>query len=159
MQQTSADSYPQHQSPQQAGHPGETSPYQSHSQGFRTSFGVDGAGAGAGPGAGVGPAQPFANGSYQSPQAAPVRPRPPFEQFTDHMTPQLQADSYPPDEIIPRIKEEWANLSSEDRGLWEQRYEDQMMEYGHQMDLWKRGQRRSTGVNGTPAQAFSPAAR
>jgi HMG (high mobility group) box len=71
----------------------------------------------------------------------PTRPQPPFEQFTEHMRPQLEGDNYPPSEIASRIKEEWATLSDENRHLWEQRYQEQMLEYEAQMDQWKRDQR------------------
>jgi len=45
------------------------------------------------------------------------------------MEPQLLADDYPEEEIPHRIQVEWDNLSSENRGLWQQRYDDQMIEY------------------------------
>ena len=75
----------------------------------------------------------------------PVRPAPPFAQFTDHMRPQLEADHYPQDQIGARIQQEWDNLSNENRGLWDKRYEEQMGEYTLAMDEWKRAQRRQQG--------------
>lgn len=80
--------------------------------------------------------------SYASLPPQPVRPLPPFDQFTDHMRPQLQADDYPADQITDRIKTEWQNLSQENRHLWDVRYEEQMVEYTHAMDEWKKTQKR-----------------
>lgn len=91
---------------------------------------------------------PEANGfprvnAVQMPQ--PVRPKPPYEQFCDHMRPQLEADHYPREQIQARIDDEWRRLSTENRELWDQRYNDQMVEYEQEMDNWKRTQRRVTG--------------
>jgi len=74
--------------------------------------------------------------------AQPVRPSPPYNQFCDHMRPQLEADNYPREQIQARIDEEWRKLSSENRALWDDRYNDQMRDYEQQMDDWKRAQRR-----------------
>lgn len=84
---------------------------------------------------------------YRAPAVAtpsvpqPVRPSPPYNQFCEHMRPQLEADNYPREHIQSRIDEEWRKLSAENRGLWEDRYLDQMREYEEQMDVWKRAQR------------------
>lgn len=93
--------------------------------------------------------------------AQPVRPPPPYTQFCDHMRPQLEADNYPREHIQGRIEQEWRDLSPENRGLWDARYEEQMREYEDQMDLWKRAQRRAgegtpggTGVAGRGAGGF-----
>jgi hypothetical protein len=59
------------------------------------------------------------------------------------MRPQLEADNYPADQIVARIQQEWDNLSTENRALWDRRYEDQMMEYTQAMDEWKRLQKRN----------------
>lgn len=72
----------------------------------------------------------------------PVRPEAPYQQFTDHMRPQLEDDAYPPDQIDSRIQQEWRDLSQENRGLWEKRYADQMKEYTDAMDEWKRNQKK-----------------
>lgn len=101
--------------------------------------------------------QPESNGfprtnGVQLPQ--PVRPKPPYEQFCDHMRPQLEADHYPREQIQTRIDEEWRRLSTENRELWDQRYNDQMFEYEAEMDTWKRAQRR---LAGEPAAVVSPA--
>lgn len=72
----------------------------------------------------------------------PQRPAAPFAQFTEHMQPQLEADDYPPDQIGVRIQQEWDQLSAENRGLWDKRYEEQMMDYTAAMDEWKRLQKR-----------------
>ena len=72
----------------------------------------------------------------------PQRPPPPFQQFTDHMRPQLEADDYPLDQIDSRIDQEWRNLSKENRELWDNRYAEQMMEYTAAMDDWKRHQKK-----------------
>ena len=61
------------------------------------------------------------------------------------MQPQLENDNYPDDQIGTRIQQEWDNLSAENRGLWDKRYEDQMMEYTAAMDDWKRLQKRLQG--------------
>lgn len=94
---------------------------------------------------------PRTNG-VQLPQ--PVRPKPPYEQFCDHMRPQLEADHYPREQIQTRIDDEWRRLSAENRELWDQRYNDQMLEYEAEMDTWKRMQRR---LAGEPAGVVSPA--
>lgn len=94
---------------------------------------------------------PRTNG-LQLPQ--PVRPKPPYEQFCDHMRPQLEADHYPREQIQTRIDDEWRRLSIENRELWDQRYNDQMLEYEAEMDTWKRAQRR---LAGEPAGVVSPA--
>lgn len=57
------------------------------------------------------------------------------------MRPQLEADSYPAQLIQSRIDEEWRKLSPENRQLWDDRYNEQMMEYEASMDQWKRGKR------------------
>lgn len=72
----------------------------------------------------------------------PVRPRVPYEQFCEHMRPQLEADNYPREHVQARIDEEWRKLSHENRALWEERYHEQMREYEDAMDQWKRMQRR-----------------
>jgi len=58
------------------------------------------------------------------------------------MRPQLEADNYPREQIQARIDEEWRKLSTDNRALWDERYNDQMREYEQQMDDWKRAQRR-----------------
>lgn len=74
--------------------------------------------------------------------AAPVRPQPPYEQFCQHMRPQLEADNYPREQIQLRIDDEWRKLSPENRHLWDERYNEQMAEYERDMDAFKREQRR-----------------
>lgn len=91
--------------------------------------------------------------TMQIPQ--PVRPQPPFDQFTAHMIPQLEADNYPPDQIEPRIRQEWQQLSDENRGLWDTRYREQMMEYETEMDVWKREQRRLANLNSSHSSGAS----
>ena len=79
----------------------------------------------------------------------PARPSAPYQQFCEHMRPQLEADNYPREHIQSRIDEEWRKLSVENRGLWEDRYQEQMKEYEDQMDVWKRAQRAThTGPGG-----------
>lgn len=89
------------------------------------------------------------NQSFSAPTAPlreqPVRPEPPFRQFTDHMRPQLEDDSYPADQIDARIQQEWNQLSAENRGLWDQRYQEQMVDFTRDMDDWKRQQRQQGG--------------
>ncbi|EXJ89154.1 hypothetical protein A1O3_02218 [Capronia epimyces CBS 606.96] len=94
-----------------------------------------------------------ANGIGRS-TAAPTRPeRPeiPFHQFTAHMRPQLEADNYPQEQIPARIKAEWENLSTENRKLWDDRYEDEMREYQAAMDAYKRASRREASAGGFSA--------
>lgn len=76
------------------------------------------------------------------PPTHPSRPLPPYEQFTDHMRPQLLRDNYPRDQMDARIKLEWSELSTENKGLWEARYEEQMQEYERGMDEVRKWQRR-----------------
>ncbi|KAK5079321.1 hypothetical protein LTR64_002257 [Lithohypha guttulata] len=78
--------------------------------------------------------------------AQPVRPSPPYLQFCEHMRPQLEADNYPREHLQSRIDEEWRKLSQENRGLWEERYNDQMRDYEDQMDIWKRTQRNANAT-------------
>lgn len=84
------------------------------------------------------------NGLSRGPglQARPERPETPFVQFTQHMRPQLEADNYPPIQIPARIQSEWDGLSGDNRKLWDDRYEDQMVEYTAAMDLYKKASRR-----------------
>lgn len=95
----------------------------------------------------VQPVEPVSNGYSRnevierSTLGQPVRPSPPYQQFCEHMRPQLEADNYPREHIQSRIDEEWRKLSSENRGLWEDRYNEQMKDYEEQMDIWKRTQR------------------
>lgn len=70
------------------------------------------------------------------------------------MRPQLEADHYPHEQVQTRIDEEWRRLSPENRELWDQRYNEQMIEYEAEMDLWKRSQRR---VPGEPSGLSTPA--
>jgi hypothetical protein len=72
----------------------------------------------------------------------PARPAPPFEQFTAHMMPQLIDDNYPREQMAAKIKELWDGMTTVERGLWDQRYQDQMLEYERGMDEWKREQRK-----------------
>jgi hypothetical protein len=72
----------------------------------------------------------------------PARPAPPFEQFTAHMMPQLIDDNYPREQMSAKIKELWDGMTPVERGLWDQRYQDQMLEYERGMDEWKREQRK-----------------
>ncbi|RMD41659.1 hypothetical protein DV735_g3504, partial [Chaetothyriales sp. CBS 134920] len=83
--------------------------------------------------------------SFQHEPVPPVRPDPPFKQFTDHMRPQLEADDYDPKQIDSRIQSEWERLSPENLRLWEVRYHDQMAEYTRLMDEYKRQQRQQGG--------------
>lgn len=72
----------------------------------------------------------------------PVRPSAPYEQFTAHMTPQLIDDNYPPEQMAGKIRELWNGMTPGERGLWEQRYQDHMLDYEKGMDEWKREQRK-----------------
>ena len=72
----------------------------------------------------------------------PVRPAPPYDQFIAHMTPQLVEDNYPQDQMAGKIKELWEGMTAGERGLWDQRYRDQMVDYETAMDGWKREQRK-----------------
>jgi len=87
----------------------------------------------------------------------PVHPNPPYNQFCEHMRPQLEADNYPREQIQARIDEEWHKLSQDNRALWDDRYHDQMRDYEQQMDDWKRSQRRFGEV--TPVAGRSSAFR
>lgn len=71
----------------------------------------------------------------------PHRPPVPYEQFVAHMRPQLEADSYPEAQIQGRIDEEWHKLSRDNRRLWDERYNEQMLEYETAMDVWRRQHR------------------
>ena len=72
----------------------------------------------------------------------PVRPAPPYEQFIAHMTPQLIEDNYPQEQMLGKIKELWDGMTPAERGLWDQRYQDQMKDYERGRDEWKREQRK-----------------
>ena len=79
----------------------------------------------------------------------PVRPPPPYEQFTAHMTPQLIDDNHPPGPMPGKIRELWNGMTSAERGLWEQRYKDQMLYYEKGMDEYKRERKVNSGVFAT----------
>ena len=87
--------------------------------------------------------------------SVPIRPPAPFDQFNDHMVPQLEADHYPQDQIHNRIRHEWTQLSQENRKLWEQRYNEQMSDYERDMDNYKREQRKYSNLNGGLGGSFS----
>ena|SRR4051812_42140567 len=72
----------------------------------------------------------------------PARPAPPYDQFIAHMTPQLIEDNYPQEQMAAKIKELWEGMTPNERGLWDQRYREQMMDYERSMDEWKREQRK-----------------
>jgi hypothetical protein len=72
----------------------------------------------------------------------PVRPAAPYDQFTAHMMPQLIDDNYPREQMAAKIKELWDGMTTGERGLWDQRYQEQMLEYERGMDEWKREQRK-----------------
>ena len=90
------------------------------------------------------------NGLRPGPSTRPVRPAPPFDQFTDHMRPQLEADYFEMDQIPARIQMEWDGLSLENRKLWDDRYQDQMREYTAAMDAYKRATRREASGGAFP---------
>lgn len=71
----------------------------------------------------------------------PVRPTPPFDQFTAHLVPQLQADSIPPAEIVPKIRETWSGIGEAGQEPWQRKYKEEMMIYERARDEWKRAQR------------------
>jgi hypothetical protein len=58
------------------------------------------------------------------------------------MMPQLIDDNYPREQMSAKIKELWDGMTPVERGLWDQRYQDQMLEYERGMDEWKREQRK-----------------
>ena len=88
---------------------------------------------------GASPAMLVAGSAVAGP---PVRPAPPYDQFIAHMTPQLVEDNYPPEQMAGKIKELWEGMTAGERGLWDQRYRDQMVDYEAIMDGWKREQRK-----------------
>jgi hypothetical protein len=71
----------------------------------------------------------------------PVRPKFPFDQFTAHLVPQLQADSIPQADIAPKIKETWNSIGEAGQEPWQRKYNEEMMAYEAAMDDWKRVQR------------------
>lgn len=82
----------------------------------------------------------------------PVRPTPPFDQFTAHLVPQLEADNIPSAEIGPKIRETWNGIGEVGQEPWQRKYAEEMMIYERAMDEWKRvqreGSRGSKFVNG-----------
>jgi hypothetical protein len=76
-----------------------------------------------------------------------VRPTPPFDQFTAHLVPQLQADNIPPADIQPKIRETWNGIGEAGQEPWKRKYGEEMMAYERAMDEWKRAQRE--GSRGT----------
>jgi hypothetical protein len=77
----------------------------------------------------------------------PVRPIPPFDQFTAHLVPQLEADNIAPAEIGPKIRDTWNEIGTTGQDPWQRKYQDEMMAYERAMDEWKRMQRE--GSRGT----------
>ena len=53
------------------------------------------------------------------------------------MRPQLEAEDYPPDQIGPRIQQEWQSLSKDVLELWRTRYKDPRYFYREVKRLWK----------------------
>lgn len=89
----------------------------------------------------------------------PVRPTPPFDQFTAHLVPQLQADNIPGVEIGPKIRETWNEIGDAGQEPWQRKYREEMMAYERAMDEWKRTQREGSRgtkfVNGGGGGGFS----
>jgi hypothetical protein len=52
----------------------------------------------------------------------PVRPIPPFDQFTAHLVPQLKADNVQPAEIGPKIRETWNQIGEVGQDPWQRKY-------------------------------------
>lgn len=77
----------------------------------------------------------------------PMRPTPPFDQFTAHLVPQLQADNVLLAEIGPKIRETWNVIGEVGQEPWQKKYGEEMMAYERAMDEWKRVQRE--GSRGT----------
>lgn len=73
--------------------------------------------------------------------APPVRPTPPFDQFTAHLVPQLEADNIPSSEIGPKIRETWNHIGEKGQDPWQKKYGEEMMAYERARDEWKRMQR------------------
>ncbi len=95
----------------------------------------------------VAPALPPSAAVDASLPPPPVRPTPPFDQFTAHLVPQLQADNIPPAEVGPKIRETWTSIGETGQEPWQRKYGEEMMAYERQMDEWKRAQRE--GSRGT----------
>ncbi|KAF7505175.1 hypothetical protein GJ744_001165 [Endocarpon pusillum] len=93
------------------------------------------------------PALPPAAAVDASLPPPPPRPTPPFDQFTAHLVPQLQADNIPPSEIGPKIRETWNSIGEAGQEPWQRKYREEMMTYERTMDEWKRAQRE--GSRGT----------
>jgi hypothetical protein len=77
----------------------------------------------------------------------PIRPEPPFDQFTEHLVPQLKADNVLPAEIGPKIKETWNEIGEVGQDPWRRKYHEEMMAYEREMDEWKRVQREGSRGN------------
>ena len=97
---------------------------------------------------------PPPNAPPQLPQ--PVRPDPPFDQFTAHLIPQMQADNLPESEMRPTIRQTWNSIGEKGQWPWQEKYEKEMRAYERKMDEWKRahreGSRGSRFVNGAGSQ-------
>jgi hypothetical protein len=77
----------------------------------------------------------------------PVRPTAPFDQFTAHLVPQLQADNIAAADIQPKIRETWNGIGEAGQEPWHKKYREEMVAYERAMDEWKRVQRE--GSRGT----------
>ena len=66
------------------------------------------------------------------------------------MKPQLAKENFTTEEMPAQIRAVWNEMSSEDRGLWDAQYKEQMMEYEKAMDDWKRGQRKINSAGFAP---------
>lgn len=93
------------------------------------------------------PALPPAMPLDRSMPPLPVRPGPPFDQFTAHLIPQLQADNVPAADIEPKIRDTWIGIGEAGQEPWKRKYGEEMMTYERAMDEWKRAQRE--GSRGT----------
>ena len=93
------------------------------------------------------PALPPAAPIDRSLPPLPVRPIPPFDQFTAHLIPQLQADNISPADIGPKIRETWNEIGESGQEPWKRKYGEEMMAHEKAMDEYKRAQRE--GSRGT----------
>ena len=67
----------------------------------------------------------------------PIPPASPFTRFTAFIIPQLEAEGCAPEQMNTRTRQEWDDLSAENREPWEALYNEQMREYRRGVNEYK----------------------
>ena len=82
----------------------------------------------------------------------PVKPLEPFQQFSQHLKPQLEDDNIPPEGIAPKIEETWHDIGQVGQAPWQAKYDGEMQLYELQLEQYNHAEGAAvTLVNGSGA--------